>query len=131
MAKAKLQFSLITPEAKAFEGEADFVSMPAHDGEIGILHNRAPLVCQLGAGRLKVRDGALEQVWFVDGGFAQVLENRVVVLTQRAVKPDKIDRAEATRQLEAAGHMPTHDDLQVRRRARAEASARARLRMLG
>jgi F-type H+-transporting ATPase subunit epsilon len=129
MAKNKLHCSLITPEAMVFEDDVDFVSIPAHDGEIGLLFNRAPLVCQLGSGRLKIRNGVEEQIWFIDGGFAQVVDNRVTVLTQKALRPADINRAEASQALEQARHMPATDDAAARRRARAETSARARLRM--
>jgi F-type H+-transporting ATPase subunit epsilon len=131
MPKGKLHCSLITPEARVFEGEVEYVSIPAHDGEIGILHNRAPLVCALGSGRMTVRTGATEENWFIDAGFAQVLENRVIVLTQKATRTDQIDRGEAFRQLEQARRMPTKDDTLLRRRARAEDSARAKLRLTG
>ncbi|HOA75842.1 MAG TPA: ATP synthase F1 subunit epsilon [Phycisphaerae bacterium] len=130
MAKQQqLQFSLITPESKVFEGPADFVAIPAHDGEIGILPERAPLVVQLGAGRLRLRTDQTEQSWFVDAGFAQVVDNRVVVLTQKAMRPADIDRDAAMADLERARMMPTIDDESVRRRTRVEASARARLRL--
>jgi F-type H+-transporting ATPase subunit epsilon len=130
MAKQQqLQFSLITPESKVFEGPADFVAIPAHDGEIGVLPERAPLVVQLGAGELRLRRGETEQSWFVDAGFAQVVENRVVVLTQKALGKGDIDRAAALADLERAREMPTADEESVRRRTRVEASARARLRL--
>jgi len=127
----RLHCSLITPESKVYEADADFVSVPAFDGEVGILPDRSPLVVQLGAGRMKVRADHDEQVWFVDAGFAQVIENRVVVLTQKALSIPDIDRVAAIQDLEQARNMPTTDEDAVRRRARAEASARARLRMLG
>jgi F-type H+-transporting ATPase subunit epsilon len=129
MARETFHCSVITPEAKAYDGDADFVVIPAHDGEMGILRDRAPLVCQLGAGRLVVRQGNEELTWFIEGGFAQVLDNNVVVLTQKAIKPDQIERAEAERQLQEALHMSATEDVSLRRRTRAQASARARLRM--
>ncbi len=129
MIQYKLHCSLITPESKVFEGEVDFVSIPAHDGEIGILLHRAPLVCQLGAGRMKVRNRDEVQTWFVDAGFAQVVDNRVIVLTQKALRPEELNHGEAARQLEAARKMPATDDDSFRKRSRAEASARAKLRM--
>lgn len=129
MAKEQLDFNLITPEAKAFQGMVDFIAIPAHDGEVGILPGRAPLVVQLGSGRLKVRTGDVEQIWFVDAGFAQVLENRVVVLTERAMRTADIDRGKALADLEQAKTLPASDDNALRRRERAQASARARLRL--
>ncbi|GMU24097.1 MAG: ATP synthase epsilon chain [Phycisphaerae bacterium] len=120
---------MITPEAQAFDGPADFVVLPAHDGEIGILPNRAPLVCKLGAGLLRVRSGSNEEHFFIDGGFAQVIDNRVVVLTQKAIKPGQIDRAKAAAQLEEARAMRPADETAVKRKTQAEASARAQLRV--
>lgn len=129
MAKQQLEFSLITPEARVYQGATDFVALPAHDGEIGILPTRAPLVARLGSGRLKIRTGEVEQSWFVDAGFVQVVDNRVVVLTQTATRTSDIDVAAAEADLERARHMPTGDDEALRRRVRVEASARARLRL--
>ena len=129
MAQHQLHLSLITPEAKIFEDDVDFVAIPAHDGEIGILFNRSPLVCQLGSGQMKIRTGETEQTWFVDTGFAQVLDNRVVVLTQKALKPEQISRDDAARQLEDARRLPVTTDDAARKRVRAEASARARLHL--
>ena len=55
---SSFQTSVITPEGTVFEGPAEFVAIPAIDGELGILHNRAPLLAKLGAGRLRVESGA-------------------------------------------------------------------------
>lgn len=92
---AALRCKAITPEAQIYDGPAESVVLPAHDGEIGILANRAMLLCKLGSGRLKIRPtgGCAEETWFVDGGFAQVVDNSVVVLTQKAVPPAQIDKA--------------------------------------
>ncbi len=129
MAKQQLHLSVVTPEKKVFEGPVDFVAIPAHDGEVGILPERAPLVVQLGSGRLKARTAEAEQDWFVDAGFAQVVENRVVVLTQTAVRTAEIDRKLALEDLKRARQMPTSDEASLKRRARAEASARARIHL--
>ncbi len=125
----ELHCSVITPEAKIFEGRAESVVIPAHDGEIGLLPNRAPLVAKLGAGRLRVHVAADDvKTWFIDGGFAQVLDNHVVVLTQKAVTPDQIDPAKVADQLAAARALPAGDDISFKRKIAAENSARAQLR---
>ena len=130
MATRTLECSVITPEGRVFEGHVDSVVIPAHDGEIGILPDRAPLLCRLGAGRLRVSGQSKEQSWFIAAGFAQVLENQVTVLTQQAIDPDQIDRAQAEAQLAEARKMKVTDPVSDRRKARAEASARAQLRMI-
>lgn len=90
MAAKKIECVVITPEREVLSASAESVTLPAHDGELGVLAMRAPLMCELGIGQLRVRhDGATSRV-FIDGGFAQVLDNRVTVLTGRALLADEI-----------------------------------------
>src|SRR3972149_6587008 len=85
MAKtATFHCSVITPERAVLECESRFVAFPAHDGEMGVLRDRAPLVCKLGSGALRVQTSDTAHVLFVEGGFAQVLNNRVTILTEQA-----------------------------------------------
>ena len=77
--------TVITPERKVLEEKASQVIVPAHDGLIGILNDRAPLVCELGEGRLRIdKTGGGEVSVDISGGFAQVLNNQVTVLTEKA-----------------------------------------------
>ena len=79
-----LKISVISPEATLFEGVANSVTAPAFDGEVGILLNHAPMVTTLGAGELRIGDGA--QRFRVEGGFLQVVDNVVRVVTEKASK---------------------------------------------
>lgn len=128
MAKS-FKCSVITPEGTVFDGDAEFVAIPAYDGELGILRDRAPLLAKLGAGELRVETQGQRQSWFIEGGFAQVLDNVVSVLTQKAIAPDRIDVEKASAQLQEAHGMKTTDDVAAKRKAAMEASARAQLRM--
>jgi F-type H+-transporting ATPase subunit epsilon len=78
-----LKISVISPEATLFEGEARQLVAPAFDGEVGILDNHAPMVTVLGKGELRVGDGAR---FSVEGGFMQVVDNVVRVVTEKAAK---------------------------------------------
>ncbi len=90
MAAKTIECVVITPEREVLSAAAESVTLPAHDGELGVLAMRAPLMCELGIGQMRVRhDGAVSRV-FIDGGFAQVLDNRVTVLTGRALKADEV-----------------------------------------
>lgn len=84
-ATSDIHVSVITPESQVVDTNATQVIIPAHDGLIGILHNRAPLLCQLGKGTLRIdaADGKQREVE-IEGGFAQVLNNDVIVLTEKA-----------------------------------------------
>jgi F-type H+-transporting ATPase subunit epsilon len=80
-----LKVSVISPEAVLFQGETDSVVAPAYDGEIGILTGHAPLMVLLGAGELRLGGGTGGGGRFnVSGGFMQVFNNDVRVVTEKA-----------------------------------------------
>jgi F-type H+-transporting ATPase subunit epsilon len=132
MARKRIDFqcTVITPERKVFDGPVAFVALPAHDGEIGLLPNRAPLVCKLGIGilRLETREGRLERM-FVDGGFAQMLDNHLVILTQQARRPQEIDAGAEREALEKARQIRTTDAHALADRRRDIERAAARLKL--
>ena len=77
-----LTVSVISPEAVLYEGTTDSVVAPAFDGEVGILTGHAPMMTLLGKGVLRLGGGG--QRFNVDGGFLQVVDNTVRVVTERA-----------------------------------------------
>jgi F-type H+-transporting ATPase subunit epsilon len=79
-----LKVSVISPEAVLFEGDAESVVAPAFDGEVGILTGHAPMVTLLGRGELRVGAGTAARRFAVEGGFLQVADNLVRVVTERA-----------------------------------------------
>jgi F-type H+-transporting ATPase subunit epsilon len=79
-----LKVSVISPEALLFEGEAETVVAPAHDGEVGILTGHAPMMALLGKGILRVGPEGSGRRFQVEGGFLQVADNDVRVVTERA-----------------------------------------------
>ena len=78
-----LTVSIISPEATLFEGAVASVVAPAFDGEVGILTGHAAMVTTLGAGVLRLGDG---QRFHVAGGFLQVADDAVRVVTEKASK---------------------------------------------
>jgi F-type H+-transporting ATPase subunit epsilon len=80
-----LTVSVISPEAMLFEGTADEVVAPAYDGMLGILTGHAPMMTLLGKGVLRIGgDSGSVRQFNVEGGFLQVAENQVRVVTERA-----------------------------------------------
>ena len=79
-----LKISLISPEAVLFEGEAAIVVAPAHDGEVGILEKHAPMMTLLGTGVLLVGGGGADRRFNVEGGFLQVVDDVVRIVTEKA-----------------------------------------------
>jgi F-type H+-transporting ATPase subunit epsilon len=77
-----MQVTVISPEASMFDGEADAVVAPAFDGQVGILPNHAPFMTLLGTGTLTVRKAESVSEFSIRGGFLQVVDNRVRVVTE-------------------------------------------------
>ena len=128
MAKSDtFQCSVVTPEKTVVECAATFVAFPAHDGEMGILLNRAPLVCKLGIGQLRIESPGGDRALFVDGGFVEVADNRMTILTEQAQDPTDIDRAAANQALIEARALKITDEASLT--ARTNAIQRARVQM--
>ncbi len=82
---AVLRVSVISPERVLFDGEASSLVAPAYDGEVGILPRHAPMLTLLGRGVLRLEGGVGgEQRFSIDGGFLQVADDEVRVVTERA-----------------------------------------------
>jgi len=75
---------VIAPDRAVFEGEAEAVSAPAYDGQVGILPRHAPFLTMLGTGRLTVRAADGTRSFRVQGGFLQVVNNTVRVVAEQA-----------------------------------------------
>jgi F-type H+-transporting ATPase subunit epsilon len=122
--------SVITPERAVLETDATFVAFPAHDGEVGILPNRAPLLYRMGIGELRVESQEGNHVLFVAGGFAQMVENRLTLLTEQAKRIDELDAAAAERALAEARAMPMVTEAEFNARQRAVRSAEVQRHLL-
>ncbi len=79
-----LHVVVISPEKTIYDGEAESVIAPAWDGELGILRGHAPLMALLGEGDVRVRTGGKTEHFHVEGGFLQVVDDVVTVLSERA-----------------------------------------------
>lgn len=130
---ASLKISVVTPESTAFETEASFVVVPLYDGELGVAVGHSPMIGRLGYGELRVGQGADAKRYYVDGGFVQVADNEVSVLTSRAVEASSLDAATAAADLEAARARPANSPelLEIRDREIARARAQVRLASRG
>jgi len=82
-----MNLEILTPEKKLYSGEVYGVQMPGISGSFEVLEKHAPLVSALKAGRVKVlRDKQNHFSYYdIQGGFVEVLNNRVTVLVEGAV----------------------------------------------
>lgn len=83
-----MELEILTPERKLFSGEVYGVQLPGITGLFELLQNHAPLLSALGNGKIKIlKDKAGSTVSYsIQGGFAEVLNNKVAVLVEGAVE---------------------------------------------
>jgi len=124
-----LHVSVVIPEGAVLDAEARSVVFPAYDGEIGILPMHAPLLTALGIGTLRVTrlDGVVERL-YVDGGFAQVVDDKVVLLTEQASALEDLSPEQAEAELQKFRHLTlSGEELEARDRALERARVQRRL----
>lgn len=97
-----LNFSLVSPERELFSGSVDQVDLPGSEGNLGILPNHAPLMAALATGVIRVYSGGTEDVFFVQGGFADVTPAGLTVLAERSIPIKDMTRDDISGEIERA-----------------------------
>lgn len=124
----ELRVVVVTPETTLLDDAADFVALPLFDGEIGIAPLHSPMIGRLGFGEMRIIRNEVERRIYVDGGFVQVADNVVSVLTNRSVDVKDLNAAAAEEQLKTAMKQKADTDELLAIRDRAVAQSRAQLR---
>jgi F-type H+-transporting ATPase subunit epsilon len=121
------QCVLVTPEQQVLDEQISQAIVPAHDGLLGILTDRAPLLVKLGLGPLRL-DLANNQkrYFFIDGGVAQMKDNKLTILTNEATPASEIDAEAARAELAEAQARRATDEKTAADRERQMQRARAK-----
>jgi F-type H+-transporting ATPase subunit epsilon len=95
-----LRLEIVTPERRVLDETVDSVTIPAVNGEVGILPNHAPLISALKSGILAYTKGGATEKLVVSGGFVEVGADKVSVLTDIAETSEDInvEKARAERE---------------------------------
>ena len=128
----RLTLELATPTRMVVAETVDEVVVPGSQGYFGVLPGHAPLLATLGIGELTYRIGRDERHVAVAGGFAEVRNDKVIVLADTAEVPQDIDRARAERAKERAEQRlagRAQDEIDYMRAAAALARALTRLQV--
>ncbi len=97
-----LNIQIITPERIVFEGEAQGISLPSIDGELTILSDHIPLIALLKSGEITLHGKNGKRHMAIHGGFFEVFDNTVKLLTDSAELEEEIDERRAKEALERA-----------------------------
>ncbi len=127
---ADMKCLVVTPEETAVEEVVTFVALPLYDGQIGLSQNHAPMIGRLGYGELRLNcQGGQTKRYYVDGGFVQVVDNVVSVMTNRAIPAKDLNAEEVEAALNEARTMKATTDEAFELRDRTVVQTRAQLRI--
>jgi F-type H+-transporting ATPase subunit epsilon len=122
-----LKCVVVTPEKAVLDEPADFVVVPMFDGELGVALDRLPLIGRLGFGELRITQGNATKNLYVDGGFVQIRNNVVAVLTSKAVDVKDIKIADAQGVLQSPKVETTPEGQELQEKAQERARVQLRL----
>ncbi len=136
MARATYELNIVTPERSVFDGAVSSTTLPGQSGYLGVWAHHAPMVAALMPGVLTVHEGSSEsptREYAVSGGFAQVADNKMILIVDSAEDKGAIDvsRAEAAlkRAQERLAAALTDTSIDAGRAQAAKERAEARLRV--
>lgn len=125
-----LTLEMTTPEKVAQSGPAEFVVLPAFEGEMGVLPGHAPFLVQLKAGEVRVTENGQVRRFAISGGFVEIKDDKVALFAETAELADQIDAERARQALERAKAELQRKDVDPLTLAAAEAALRrAQVRM--
>lgn len=95
-----LKLEIVTPEGRSFpaageSNDVEMVTLPGAEGEMGIYPMHVPLMTQITAGEVIVRNGGRDTHLAVGDGFVEITGEHVVIMTDMAIKAENIDEANA------------------------------------
>jgi F-type H+-transporting ATPase subunit epsilon len=126
-----LRLEIVTPDATAYSEDVDMVTLPAVEGQIGILPQHVPLMTQMVPGEMIVRKNGQDRFLAVGEGLVEITGDHVAILTDLAIAAENIDeaKAEEARQLAAARLRETMSSQEVASVNAALARSLAQLRV--
>jgi F-type H+-transporting ATPase subunit epsilon len=127
-----LTLEIATPSRLVVSEAVDEVVVPGIEGYFGVLPGHAPFLTTLGIGQLTYRIGREERHLAMAGGFAEVRNDKVIVLANTAERPEEIDRERAERARERAERRlsaRSQEDIDFARASAALARALIRLQV--
>ena len=90
-----LKLEIVTPEAKVFSEDVEMVTLPAVEGQMGVLPQHIRLMTQLVPGEMIVRKDGQDHFMAVGQGLVEVTGEGVAIVTDMAVAVENIDEAKA------------------------------------
>lgn len=90
-----MKLEIVTPEAVAYSADVQMVTVPAIEGQMGVLPHHVPLVTQMVPGEIIASIDGRDTFLAVGEGLVLITGDRVAIVTDMAVAADNIDEAKA------------------------------------
>src|SRR4051812_6664631 len=125
------QCIVVTPEQQVLDEQVVQAIVPGHDGKVGVLTDRAPLLLKLGLGEMRIDfPNGQKRIFYVEGGVAQVKDNKLTILTTEAIPAADINAEAARAELaEAQARRITAEPGSFEQRQKGLDRARARIEL--
>jgi len=126
------QCTVVTPDQQVLDESITQAIVPGHDGKVGILTDRAPLLLKLGLGALRIDlAGGQKKFYYIQGGVAQMKDNKLTILTEEATPASEISAETARAELAEAEARKTTDLATADARQKQISRARAKIELAG
>jgi F-type H+-transporting ATPase subunit epsilon len=109
---ATLKLQIVTPEAKVFEDDVNFVQLPGAEGDMGVYPQHETLITELVAGELHIQKDGKTQIMAIGEGFAEITATGIGIITDGAVNEKEIDEQAAEAAVKRAEDLLKSNTLQ-------------------
>jgi|SRR6266850_2353624 len=92
---ATLTLEIVTPEATVYSDDVQMVTLPAIEGQVGILPRHVPVLTRIVPGEIIVRKNGRDEFLAIGEGLVEITGDRVAIVTDMAVAAKDIDEARA------------------------------------
>lgn len=126
-----LQLDIVTPDRIAVSAPVEMVVAPGTEGVFGVMAYHAPFISSLKPGVIEIYEGNTVTTRFaISGGYAEVSNNKCVILAEQLVEPAQVDKTAAAEEARlAAEQLKGASEIEAKQLERAQAFAEAKLQI--
>ena len=125
-----IKLEIVTPKSVVYSEEVSMVGLHWRQVDMGIYPNHVPLMTKVNAGEIEVTREGQKELLAVGDGFAEIMPEKISILTDMAALEAEIDEAKAEEALKAAENRLKGENLSDEQIIAAEAAAAAAMAQL-
>ena len=83
---------IISPDKSILKSEANEVTIPSYEGQMGILKNHIPIITFLRPGLIVIKENNGEKIFFIEDGTVEFSNNNLLILTSTVKSLDSLEK---------------------------------------